>query len=84
MTISVVVPCFESIPLFYREMNVFRMNGAEYIFINDGSSDGTYPFFESYMLQIALPFFLEISGKEAALYAGLERANGRYVTVTWM
>ena len=47
MTISVVVPCFneeESIPLFYREMERSDEDGEkslEYIFINDGSSDGT-------------------------------------------
>ena len=47
MVISVVVPCFneeESIPLFYREMERVRMKMGEkfeYIFINDGSSDGT-------------------------------------------
>ena len=47
MTLSVVVPCFneeESIPLFYREMERVRMEMGEkfeYIFINDGSSDGT-------------------------------------------
>ena len=47
MTISVVVPCFneeESIPLFYQAMERVRMEMGEkfeYIFINDGSSDGT-------------------------------------------
>ena len=47
MTLSVVVPCFneeKSIPLFYREMERVRIEMGEkfgYIFINDGSSDGT-------------------------------------------
>ena len=72
MTISVVVPCFneeESIPLFYREMERVRMKMGEkfeYIFINDGSSDGTLSIFESYMLQIQMCttfLFLEISEK---------------------
>ena len=90
MTISVVVPCFneeESIPLFYREMERVRMEMGEkfeYIFINDGSSDGTLSVFEAtcYRLQVmSLPFFSRNFGKEAALYAGLERASGEYVTV---
>ena len=42
-----------------------------------------YPFFESYMLQIQMctTFLSRNFGKEAALYAGLERASGEYVTV---
>ena len=76
----------ESIPLFYREMERVRMKMGEkfeYIFINDGSSDGTLSVFESYMLQIRMctTFLFSNFGKEAALYAGLERASGEYVTV---
>ena len=90
MTISVVVPCFneeESIPLFYREMErVLDEDGRkfEYIFINDGSSDGTLSVLrKSYMLQTqrALPSFLEISGKRRRCTLDLERASGEYVIV---
>ena len=90
MTISVVVPCFneeESIPLFYREMERVRMKMGEkfeYIFINDGSSDGTLSVLRKLHVTDSNVHYLSFSrnfGKEAALYAGLERANGEYVTV---
>ena len=90
MTISVVVPCFneeESIPLFYREMERVRMKMGEkfeYIFINDGSSDGTLSVLRKLHVTDSNVHYLSFSrnfGKEAALYAGLERASGEYVTV---
>lgn len=90
MTISVVVPCFneeESIPLFYREMERVRMKMGEkfeYIFINDGSSDGTLSVLRKLHVTDSNVHYLSFSrnfGKEAALYAGLERAIGEYVTV---
>ena len=90
MTISVVVPCFneeESIPLFYREMERVRMKMGEkfeYIFINDGSSDGTLSVLRKLHVTDSNVHYLSFSrnfGKEAALYAGLERASGEFVTV---
>ena len=90
MTISVVVPCFneeESIPLFYREMERVRMDMGEkfeYIFINDGSSDGTLSVLRKLHVTDSNVHYLSFSrnfGKEAALYAGLESASGEYVTV---
>ena len=47
MTLSIIVPCFneeESIPLFYEAMEKIKPQldeEFEYIFINDGSKDGT-------------------------------------------
>ena len=90
MTLSVVVPCFneeESIPLFYREMERVRMKMGEkfeYIFINDGSSDGTLSVLRKLHVTDSSVHYLSFSrnfGKEAALYAGLERTSGEYVTV---
>ena len=90
MTISVVVPCFneeESIPLFYQAMERVRMEMGEkfeYIFINDGSSDGTLSVLRKLHVTDSNAHYLSFSrnfGKEAALYAGLERANGEFVTV---
>ena len=84
MTISVVVPCFneeESIPLFYKEMERVRMEMGEkfeYIFINDGSSDGTLLVLRKLHVTDSNVHYLSFSrnfGKEAALYAGLERAG---------
>ena len=90
MTLSVVVPCFneeESIPLFYREMERVRVEMGEkfeYIFINDGSSDGTLSVLRKLHVTDSNVHYLSFSrnfGKEAALYAGLERASGEFVTV---
>ena len=58
MTISIIVPCFneeESLPLFYAEMEKikFQLNDHfEYIFVNDGSKDRTYLFYESSVRKI--------------------------------
>lgn len=90
MTISVVVPCFneeESIPLFYAEMERVReVMGTEfeYIFINDGSSDNTLSVLRDLNLVNPKANYISFSrnfGKEAALYAGLQHAKGKYVTV---
>ena len=90
MTISVVIPCFneeDSIPFFYSEMERIQIEMKkkfEYIFINDGSTDNTL--FVLRRLNASNPnvHYLSFSrnfGKEAALYAGLQRATGDYVTV---
>ena len=90
MTISVVVPCFneeESIPLFYAEMERVReVMGTEfeYIFINDGSSDNTLSVLRDLNLVNPKAHYISFSrnfGKEAELYAGLQHAQGNYVTV---
>lgn len=89
--ISIVVPCFneqESIPLFFRavETVVGQMEPkVEYWFINDGSADHSLS--EIRILNKHHPdrvHYISFSrnfGKEAALYAGLESADGNYIAV---
>lgn len=88
--ISVIVPCFneeETIHYFYQAMEKVRikMNEEfEYIFVNDGSKDSTLSILRSLSLQDRSVSYLSFSrnfGKEAALFAGLEAANGQLVTV---
>ena len=88
--ISVIVPCFneeETIHYFYQAMEKVRikMNEEfEYIFVNDGSKDSTLSILRSLSLQDRSVSYLSFSrnfGKEAALFAGLELANGHLVTV---
>lgn len=88
--ISVIVPCFneeETIHYFYQAMEKVRikMNEEfEYIFVNDGSKDSTLSILRSLSLQDRSVSYLSFSrnfGKEAALFAGLEVANGHLVTV---
>ena len=93
--ISIVVPCYneeESLPLFADELS--RVTNSmkechddlefELILIDDGSSDGTLSILKG-LGQKEWPFkvrwasFSRNFGKEAALYAGLERAKGDYV-----
>ena len=90
MTLSIIVPCFneeESIPLFYEAMEKIKpqLNEEyEYIFINDGSKDGTLNVLRELHTIDESVHYLSFSrnfGKEAALYAGLEHATGNLVTV---
>ncbi|HFI0672017.1 TPA: glycosyltransferase family 2 protein [Streptococcus suis] len=88
--ISVIVPCFneeEAIPYFYEAMEKVReemREKFEYIFVNDGSKDGTLKVLRQLSGQDRAVRYLSFSrnfGKEAALYAGLQAAKGDLVTV---
>ena len=83
--ISIVVPCYneeETIKPFYREITkVFNSldDEAEIIFINDGSTDNTLD--EIKKTGAKYISFSRNFGKEAALFAGLEKSKGDYVIV---
>ncbi|HEM6266379.1 TPA: glycosyltransferase family 2 protein [Streptococcus suis] len=88
--ISVIVPCYneeEAIPYFYEAMEKVRMEMGEkfeYIFVNDGSKDGTLKVLRQLSGLDQAVRYLSFSrnfGKEAALYAGLQAATGDLVTV---
>ncbi|HEL1939165.1 TPA: glycosyltransferase family 2 protein [Streptococcus suis] len=88
--ISVIVPCFneeEAIPYFYDAMEKVRKEMGEqfeYIFVNDGSKDRTLTVLRQLSGQdraVRYLFFSRNFGKEAALYAGLQAAQGELVTV---
>lgn len=88
--ISVIVPCFneeEAIPYFYQAMEKVRLGmgeKVEYIFVNDGSKDGTLQVLRQLAAEDRAVRYLSFSrnfGKEAALYAGLQVAKGDLVTV---
>ena len=90
MTISVIVPCYneeESLPLFYAEMEKIKPrlhDNLEYIFVNDGSQDRTLEGLHELNMMDPNAHFISFSrnfGKEAALYAGLQHATGKLVTV---
>ncbi len=90
--LSIIVPCFneeETIPIFFETIDkiINSMNDvvAEYLFIDDGSSDRTIN--EIHKLNMEHPaevHFVSFSrnfGKESALYAGLKEASGDYIVV---
>lgn len=90
--ISVIVSCYneeESLPLFYKEMERVRINDFpdvdfEYIFVNDGSKDKTLQEMKELHQKDAKVRYISFSrnfGKEAAMLAGLEAAEGDYVTL---
>lgn len=91
MRLSIVVPCYneqEAVPLFVNEVEkiVNQLNiEAEYIFINDGSTDQTLKVIREVYRKLPHKIrYLSFSrnfGKEAALYAGLKAAKGELVTV---
>ena len=90
MMISIIVPCLneeEVLPLFYQSVETLLPDlGAEieYVFVDDGSSDGTLELLKAYREQNPAVRYVSFSrnfGKEAALYAGLQHATGDLVVV---
>lgn len=91
--LSVIVPCYneeESVELFYTELikndPFFDENGIELelIYVNDGSKDGTVAEVKKLREKderVHLVSFSRNFGKEAAMYAGLERSKGDYVVL---
>ena len=89
--ISVVVPCYneeKAIPIFYKEMNKvmdkMKKLDFELIFVDDGSSDSTLEVCKKLAKEDKRVKFLSFSrnfGKEAGIYAGLNKSTGDYVTL---
>ena len=90
--ISVIVSCYneeESLPLFYKEMERVRKEDFqdvefEYIFVNDGSKDNTLKEIKNLRENDSKVRYISFSrnfGKEAAMFAGLEAAEGDYITL---
>lgn len=94
MLISLVVPCYneeEALPLFYQEaaqvaVQMKESHGAdfEFIFVDDGSQDGTLAAAKRLREQDARVRYVSFSrnfGKEAGIYAGLQAAHGDYTAL---
>lgn len=94
MLISLVVPCYneeEALPLFYAEAarvaaGMEKSHGAsfEFIFVDDGSRDGTLAAARALHGQDSRVRYVSFSrnfGKEAGIYAGLKAAKGDYVAM---
>jgi len=84
------VPCYneqESLPYFYQEtVSVLQKINYDYefLFVNDGSKDGTLPILRELAAQDEHITYLSFSrnfGKEAAMFAGFCNASGDYVAV---
>ncbi len=89
--ISIIVPCYneeESIPLFYEEIKRQEQKMESVVFelwfIDDGSRDKSLDEMKKLHQNDKEVHYLSFSrnfGKEAAIYAGLEAATGKYVTL---
>ncbi len=86
--LSLVVPCFneeETISIFYEEiLKIAPQIDAEleFCFVDDGSSDGTLKILRDLSKKDSRVHYVSFSrnfGKEAALYAGLQKSTGDYV-----
>ena len=92
MKLSLVIPCYNeeaNVKRFFDAVNkVFagKVEDYEFVFVNDGSKDGTYPelkklYKENPSSDIQVLTFSRNFGKEAAIYAGLSNAKGDMVCI---
>ena len=91
MKLSVVIPCYNEeknvAPLQQVCMEAFagQVDSYELIFVNDGSRDHTWQALKALRHKGLCPVkLINLSrnfGKEAAMYAGLQKATGDYVTL---
>ena len=88
--ISIIIPCYneeDSIPLIYNELKKVSNNmkyDFEFIFVNDGSIDNSLSVLKKLSAkdkQVKYIHFSRNFGKEAAMYAGLSKSKGDYVTI---
>lgn len=89
--LTLVVPSYneeEAIPLFYEEALRVEKEltdiDIEYLFVDDGSRDGTMRVVKELNARDSRVHYVSFSrnfGKEAAIYAGLENAAGDYVAI---
>ncbi len=91
MKLSLVVPCYneqDNVDKFHATCKTAfenKIDSYEIIFVNDGSSDNTWEnlkkIYNSDSGNIKLINLSRNFGKESAMYAGLCRAAGDYVTI---
>ena len=90
MKLSLVVPCFNEEDVvfnFYKEVkSVFegKIENYEFVFINDGSKDGTLDILRAIHKvadNVKVVSFSRNFGKEAAILAGLKNTCGEYTCV---
>lgn len=91
MLISLIVPCYNeeaALPYLYKAISDVRSSmpdrDFEFIFINDGSKDKTSEVIRDLAAKdsdVKYVIFSRNFGKEAAMYAGLEKSKGDYVAI---
>lgn len=91
MKLSVIIPCYNEdetvAPLFSEMCEVFSSRGIEFnaVFVDDGSKDSTAQKLSEIASksdhQVKVVYFSRNFGKEAAIYAGLQQADGEYTAI---
>lgn len=91
MQLSLIVPCYneqDNVEAFHDACRAAfdgRIASYELIFVNDGSRDDTWARLTALQERADVPIklidFSRNFGKEAAMYAGMQRAEGEFVTV---
>lgn len=91
MLVSLIVPCYneeEALPFLYNALCDVRKEVTdhkfEFIFVNDGSRDKTSSVIKGFAADdpdVKYIIFSRNFGKEAAMYAGLEKSKGDLVAI---
>lgn len=96
MLLSIIVPCYNeelALPIYHEQTSRVLTElsksqthpvEAEFVFIDDGSSDGTLAAIKSLQAVDSRVRYVSFSrnfGKESAMYAGLEAARGDLVVI---
>ncbi|MCR5416509.1 MAG: glycosyltransferase family 2 protein [Pseudobutyrivibrio sp.] len=89
--LSIVVPCYNeevAAPIFYKTVHDMESQigdvDIEFLFVDDGSKDGTLNVLKELHAQEERVHYVSFSrnfGKEAGIFAGLEKAHGDYVVI---
>lgn len=88
--LSLVIPCYNeeaAIPLFYTDAVTTLtpvIKSFEFIFVDDGSKDNTLAVLKQFVNQDNRVHYISFSrnfGKEAAMLAGLNAAQGEYTVI---
>lgn len=87
--ISLIIPCYNEeeniFPIIECIENIFSGVDFELIFIDDGSTDNTWKHISEKVsekkVSIKAVRFSRNFGKEAAIYAGLEKSEGKYTAL---
>lgn len=89
--ISLIVPCYneeQALPYLYEAINQvaakMHKQEFEFIFVNDGSKDKTLQVIKKFKEVDSRVHFVSFSrnfGKEAGIFAGLQKATGDYIAL---
>lgn len=89
MKLDIIIPSYneeKNVTLIYKKISdAFKNINYEIIYVNDGSTDNTYKelknLYEGDQKHVKVVNFSRNFGKEAAIFAGLEKSDGKYTAI---